>query len=332
MTAVARALHRQNGWLRNNIELEAQHIASLSAGKLRTRMAAYNAALLAAVDGNTEVLHTLYGPPPSWSWPSLPWERTDRNVEIYNGLGSVWRHLAKDWSAEGHGGMRALNERLTSMVVDELRSSPSGSVLLPGCGTGRLAWEVACALPEASVLGTEVSEAQLAVARYMLGCTQVRALTVRPWLDESGNNATEQSRLAALQVPDVAPGGAPPKLELHLVPAAAARLVPASAARQQVDVVCTCFFLDCLKDTLAGVRAVRDALRPGGLWIFAGPLEYHSWPGLCPTLNQLVELAAEEGLEPLAAPQLVAAPYLGKPDALLHKQQWQAAVFACRKV
>ena len=110
---------------------------------------------------------------------------------------------------------------------------------------------------------------------------------------------------------------------------------------------------------------MRDALRPGGLWLFAGPLEYHTWPGLCPTLSQLVELAAEEGspslasnpapapdpnpnlplpcslypnpktltrLEPLAEPQLVAAPYLGKPDSLLHKQQWQAALFACRKV
>ena len=40
---------------------------------------------------------------------------------------------------------------------------------------------------------------------------------------------------------------------------------------------------------------MRDALRPGGLWLFAGPLEYHTWPGLCPTLSQLVELAAEEG-------------------------------------
>ena len=35
---------------------------------------------------------------------------------------------------------------------------------------------------------------------------------------------------------------------------------------------------------------------------------------------------------PLAEPQVVAAPYLGKPDSLLHKQQWKAAVFACRKV
>ena len=55
LTAVARALHRQNGWLRQRIELEAQSIASLSAGKLRARMTTYNAALLAAVDGNASV-------------------------------------------------------------------------------------------------------------------------------------------------------------------------------------------------------------------------------------------------------------------------------------
>jgi hypothetical protein len=185
------------------------------------------------------VLHTLYGPPPSWSWPelTLPWESTDRNVDIYNGLGSVWRHLAKDWSAEGHGGMRDLHARLTSMIFDELRSaapSSSTSVLLPGCGTGRLAWEVACALPEASVIGTDVSEAQLGVAWHMLACSEPGSLTVHPWLDESGNNATDLSRLAALAVPDVAPGAAPPNLSLQLVQPGAARLVPPSAARQQI--------------------------------------------------------------------------------------------------
>ena len=209
MGSVARALHRQNGWLRQNIELEAQSIASLSAGQLRARMTTYNAALLAAVDANASVLHTLYGPPPSWSWPALtlPWQSTDRNIDIYNGLGSVWRHLAKDWSADGHSGMRDLNARLTSMISDELRSnapSSSSTVLLPGCGTGRLAWEVACALPEASVIGTDVSEAQLGAARHMLACTEPGSLTVHPWLDESCNNATEHSRLAALALPDVA--------------------------------------------------------------------------------------------------------------------------------
>ena len=168
MTAVAKALHRQNGWLRQNIELEAQHIAKLSAGKLQTRMAAYNAQLVAAVDSNTAALNELFGPPPAWTWPALPW-RSDRNVDIYNGLGSVWRHLAKDWSAEGNAGVRALNSRVTSLIVDELQRTADGrgSVLLPGCGTGRLAWEIARALPEAAVVGTEVSEAQLGVARYV---------------------------------------------------------------------------------------------------------------------------------------------------------------------
>ena len=121
MTAVAKALDRQNGWLRQNIELEAQHIAKLSAGKLQTRMAAYNAQLVAAVDSNTAALNELFGPPPAWTWPALPW-RSDRNVDIYNGLGSVWRHLAKDWSAEGNAGVRALNSRVTSLIVDELQA------------------------------------------------------------------------------------------------------------------------------------------------------------------------------------------------------------------
>ena len=43
-------------------------------------------------------------------------------------------------------------------------------------------------------------------------------------------------------------------------------LLPPNAQRQ-FDVVCTCFFSDCLPDTLMGLLAVRDALRPGGIWV-----------------------------------------------------------------
>ena len=63
-------------------------------------METYNARLLTAVGHNDEVLRTLFGAHPSFEWPwaawQWPWATTDINVEIYNGLGSVWRHLAKD--------------------------------------------------------------------------------------------------------------------------------------------------------------------------------------------------------------------------------------------
>ena len=127
------------------------------------------------------------------------------------------------------------------------------------------------------------------------------------------------------------------RLVLALQPPSSLELLPGTGALgerllpRQVDVVVTCFFLDCLPDTLAAVRAIRDALAPGGVWVFAGPLEYHHWPGLVPTLSQLRELAREEGLEPLGEPRFVSAPYLGKANSLLHKQQYRAALFACRR-
>ena len=344
------ALHRQNGWLRRNIQIEGESIAALPASSgLRKTMKTYNARLLAAVGHNDEVLHTLFGAPPSFEWPwaawQWPWATSDLNVETYNGLGSVWRHLAKDWSAEGHAGLQELHAEIGSMVATELNGRAGGSVLLPGCGTARLAWELSNQLPDALVIGTDTSAAQLAVARHMLGCTQPGTLSIHPFLEESKNNADDDARLTKLVVPDVAPGPPPANLVLALQPPSSLELLPGAGAvgdastpgtdepllPRQVDVVVTCFFLDCLPDTLSAVRAIRDALAPGGVWVFAGPLEYHHWPGLVPTLSQLRELAHEEGLEPLGEPRFVSAPYLGKAGSLLHRQQYRAALFACRR-
>lgn len=349
LRAAAAALHRQNGWLRRNIQIEGESIAALPASsRLRKTMETYNARLLAAAAHNDEALQTLFGAPPSFEWPwatwQWPWVTNDLNVEIYNGLGSVWRHLAKDWSEEGHAGLQELHSQIGSMVATELNGRVGGSVLLPGCGTARLAWELSTQLPHALVIGTDTSAAQLAVARHMLGCTRPGALSIHPFLEESKNNIDDGARLTKLEVPDVAPGSPPANLVLALQPPSSLELLPSAGAvadapvpgdepqlPRKVDVVVTCFFLDCLPDTLSAVRAIRDALTPGGVWVFAGPLEYHNWPGLVPTLSQLRELAHEEGLEPLGEPRFVSAPYPGKAGSLLHKQQYRAALFACRR-
>lgn len=89
-----------------------------------------------------------------------------------------------------------------------------------------------------------------------------------------------------------------------------------------------------------------------------GPLAYHCWPQLCPTLDQLVRLscrqncglcerrlvtlsslpceqvglASEVGLTPLGEPRLLPAGYVQRPGGFgAHEHAWTAAVLVCRR-
>lgn len=87
-------------------------------------------------------------------------------------------------------------------------------------------------------------------------------------------------------------------------------------------------------DLPAAVRAVRDALRPGGVWIYAGPLHFYQGGGYTPkpspTLQHLLCLAADLGLRLEAPPELVAAPYPPRPQAFLAEADWKVPFFSAR--
>ena len=93
----------------------------------------------------------------------------------------------------------------------------------------------------------------------------------------------------------------------------------------------TSLLLDCIDDGLVGgVRAVRQSLAPGGLWV----LHYHQGgqhtPRAAPTLTQLVSLAADFGFELEAQPELLPAPYVPRPGAFLAEADWHVPLFAAR--
>ena len=291
-------------------------------------MLAYHNSLQAAVTTNDEAIHAMFGPNQSSAMQRFfqAWSETN----AYDGLGSVWCHLAKDWTTEGTEAMSGLRNRIVEVV--QLHAREGARVLVPGCGQARLAWELARQADGMEVVGLDGSEAQLGVARHMLGSSVKHSLPFHPFLDEANNACSVESRLAMLRAPDVAPGSMPVPLRL-MHGEFSGEWVASRQRAGEPDFQCvvSSFFLDCLPDTVAGMEAISDALAPGGLWLCAGPLAYHPWPSLSPTLEQLIGLAQELGLEMVIEPEMIPAPYVRPPNCLRHNSDWTAALWACRK-
>ena len=295
----------------------------------------YERTVQAAVLSNNVALTTIFGAPsqPGLFTRAAEWVGFESGEDVYDGLGSLWRHCAKDWSAAGAAGGEALRRRIISRVADECRSRSNVSILVPGCGQARLAWALAMELPNAHITGLERSEATLGFARHLLEeSSHPETLKFHPFLDAFPNNWDASSRCAAVAVPDVVPSMLP---NLSLRQADFLEPDPAWSARKH-DIVITHFFLDCVEDLVAGCSAVHDMLAPGGIWIFAGPLHFHQsgdyMPRPSPSVSHLLELARDLGFGLEAEPERVPSPYLRRPKALVHEADWTAVYFVARRV
>jgi SAM-dependent methyltransferase len=337
---VCTALLRQNNILRESIGMEFGGLSSSSdLPSYDKAMREYHATLLAAADHNDAALATILGPPavPPALERVADWFGFGGRHKVYDGLGSLWRHCAKDWSAEGAQGIAPLREHLSALVAAEHArqlgrdSDVPLNVLVAGCGQARLAWTLAQLAEPTQVTGVDASEATLAFARHVLGRTEPHSLTFHPWLDAFANNHDVDSRAALCSVPDVAPGvGSSSNLTLEQAD------FMAYAARAPAAHVCvTAFFLDCVDDLPAALAAVRDVLVPGGAWIFAGPLHYHQGPQYepkpHPPLSHLLRLAADVGFVVEEEPVLLPAPYVPRPRAFLHEADWRVPCFVAKR-
>ena len=354
------ALLQQNSALRESIMREFSGLAQSAKNdlpKYTASMEAFQAELIRAVDANDITLRQVFGPPEDGVLSTFKMSLGfGMGGDAYDGLGSLWRHTAKDWSAEGSGLQSAMRERIQGLVHDEWTTRQSQRdgepfrVLVPGCGQGRLAYSITSSLlgtasdgaDDFEVMALERSEATLELARHMLELPEeAEPFTFHPFLDAFTNNWDAQGRTMALSAPDV------PASDRRRV-RESGRLVlrpddfVAFAQRcggpdeRRSDVVVTSFLLDCLSEGMEeGVRAVRDSLRPGGLWIFSGPLHYFQGgqyvPRPSPTLQHILSLSEDCGMDVEVPPESFPAPYVYRPGAFLAEAQWTVPLFAARK-
>mmetsp|Transcript_59467 Transcript_59467/g.136371 ORF Transcript_59467/g.136371 Transcript_59467/m.136371 type:complete len:163 (-) Transcript_59467:209-697(-) len=154
-----------------------------------------------------------------------------------------------------------------------------------------------------------------------------RSITFHPYVDEPRNHYDATSRTFSLAAPDVR-ASAPPNLSL-VVGAFEEWLHDGGGG---ADVVVSCFFLDCMPDVPLAMQRIAHKLRAGGLFVFAGPLHYHHWPAASPAVSHLLVLCDELGLQLIAGPDIVPAPYASRPNpTIAHEYLWRVPFFVCKK-
>lgn len=201
---------------------------------------------------------------------------TDRD---YENLRSTLRQLVREWSEEGS------QERADcfSPILDHIgklyksRSERAGvRVLVPGAGLGRLAWEINRL--GFNVQGNEFSLYMLLTSQLILNnAHRVGQFAVHPFAFPLSNHLSEADSLRVIWIPDVTAdtGSEECGRDFSMTAGDFVEIYSREEEQEAWDCVVTCFFLDTAQNVLEYLRVIHGILKPNGVWINLGPLQYH---------------------------------------------------------
>ncbi|KAE9379070.1 N2227-domain-containing protein [Stipitochalara longipes BDJ] len=193
---------------------------------------------------------------------------------------STLRQFYRDWSAEGKAERAACYQPVLRALQEE-RVSRSGvklRVLIPGAGLARLVFELCCAGFDTE--GNEISYHQLLASSYILNhCRDSQAHTLFPWAHSFSNHRNRANHLKSVQIPEIHPstvlGSIENAGEMSMSASDFLLLYGDESHRETFDAVATVFFLDTAPNIIRYVEAIKNCLRPGGLFVNVGPLLWH---------------------------------------------------------
>ncbi|GAA5857478.1 hypothetical protein JCM9279_007300 [Rhodotorula babjevae] len=196
------------------------------------------------------------------------------------------KHFVRDWSREG----KSERDALFPPVLDALRAEfgdgerEGKKVLVPGCGLGRLAHDIA--LEGFSVDANDFSHFMNLGTSLLFSRTHTTDQhTLAPYVHSFSHQRTSSNLVRRVSFPDIVPRR---DLALRFVPGDFLELF---SSLGQYDAVVTLFFLDTAANLLAYLDTIWAALRPGGVWVNEGPLLYYGNLGMELPLEDVVRAA-----------------------------------------
>ncbi|ORM41934.1 Carnosine N-methyltransferase [Babesia sp. Xinjiang] len=204
--------------------------------------------------------------------PTSNHEVLTRNM---NWVRTTLRQFVRDWS---HEGATERDQTFTPLLQSLRRHVPikdatrPPKVLCPGCGLGRLPYEVLCLGYESQ--GNEFSSFMLIGSYFATNFMhQKNVFTLYPYCLSTSNRVNHEDQMFSCRLPDAAPAEQEGNGMFSMCTGEFTEVY--SNVEEPFDAVLTCFFLDTAKNVVAYIRTCAKVLRKGGLWANIGPLLYH---------------------------------------------------------
>nr|XP_039258584.1 carnosine N-methyltransferase-like [Styela clava] len=237
------------------------------------------------------------------------------------------KQIMRDWSEQG----QVERDQCYKPIIDEINqrlplnkdSGLNPTVLVPGCGLGRLAWELArmgyiCE-------GNEFSFFMLFTSNFILNRTphssadNFHQFTIHPWVTQKCNVSTWDSVLASVRFPDVNPALLPPSSRFSM---AAGDFLDCYKKQNTWNCVATCYFIDTAHNVISYIERIFHILVPGGVWVNLGPLLYHyaDMPHESSvefSYEQIIRIVKNVGFEVVKDQRNLDSTYVNNPTSML---------------
>jgi carnosine N-methyltransferase len=201
----------------------------------------------------------------------------------------------REWSAEGSTERSKCFDPVITVLQAEFNLREKAhpeldrsaiSVLIPGAGLGRLVFDICRA--GFSVEGNEISYHELMASSLVLNHTQKAGqFEIAPFALGCSNHISRTDQCQIVQIPDIHPGSelgspkgsnVPASERMSMATGDFCVLYSQAEYKETFDAVATVFFVDTAPNIIRYIEAVRNCLKPNGLWVNLGPLLWHHAP------------------------------------------------------
>jgi len=248
---------------------------------------------------------------------------------------STLKQCVRDWGEEGE----AERKGCYGPILDTLRELYPKSeerkgkkVLNPGCGLGRLTWEVARL--GFSTQGNEFSYFMLLCSNIIINQLSKDEVTIYPYIDQVTNQWSFEKQSRGVSIPHIDPHTASDNCECDYS-ICAGDFAEIYKDPNDFDVIVSCFFLDTAKNVLEYLKVISYILKPGGYLVNLGPLLYHfedsgTDPSIELSYEELKNVLPHFGLKMIKEEKHLKGTYTRNCESML-RMHYECVLFVCKK-
>lgn len=200
-----------------------------------------------------------------------------RNTDQFDRVKTTLKQIVRDWSNIGEEERETSYRPILDIINSEFPDPESTDrknirILTPGCGLGRLTWELYAHGFYSE--GCEFSWYMILASRFIL--EQCREIDTKfrlfPFIHETNNLRSWTDATKEATFPDV---------DLDALPVIGGSMHMGIGdflelyTQESWSCVATVFFIDTARNIIDYVEKIFNILLPGGLWVNNGPLLYH---------------------------------------------------------